>query len=175
MNQHEHGLSHWVDAFLERTMLGNCWFTAVETGTWLRNETPQARMNAEMRRRARGIRPHHLDWYCWQESTGKYVQFELKVDNRPTRKGQDQTIALLRRNNIPTGVLETVPDVCDFLLDAGFELHGNARNIALELHQQYLAKRREPAPSRTARSGRVRPDPKVLRVVSRAAAKGILV
>lgn len=140
--QAEHGLSRWVDSFLDRALLGRCWYTAIEGGTWLKGATREQRMNAENKRRARGIKPAHLDWYVWQESTGKYTQFELKVDGSPTRLGQDQTMEALRRNNIPTGVCETVPEVWRFLLDAGFELHGNARNIALELHEQYLAKRR---------------------------------
>ena len=45
---------------------------------------------------------------------------------------------LLRRNNIPTAVCETVPQVWEFLEDVGFALHGNAANIALELHERYL-------------------------------------
>ena len=64
----EHGLSHWVDAFLDRTLLGNCWYTAIEGGTWLRSLSPEARMNAEAKRKARGIKPAHLDWYAWQGS-----------------------------------------------------------------------------------------------------------
>lgn len=139
----EHGLSHWVDKFLDRAILGDCWYTAVETGTWIRSETPQARMNAEAKRRARGIKPHHLDWCVWQRTTGLYVQFELKVENRPLRPGQRATIMLLTRNNISSAVCQTVPEVSDFLADVGFELHGNHRNIALELHEHYLAKRRK--------------------------------
>ena len=116
----EHGLSHWVDAFLDRTLLGNCWYTAIEGGTWLRSLSPEARMNAEAKRKARGIKPAHLDWYAWQESTGKFTQFELKVDRRRYRRvGQDQTMELLRRNNIPTAVCETVPQVWEFLVGAG--------------------------------------------------------
>lgn len=147
-DQAEHGLSHWVDAFLNRVMIGECWYTAVETGTWMMNQSPEARMNAENKRRARGIKPAHLDWYAWQKSTGIYVQWELKVDGRPTRKGQDDTITALRRNKIPTGVYETVPEVCEFLIGAGLLMHGNSRNIAAELHERYLAKRRVAAPKK---------------------------
>lgn len=148
----EHGLSHWVDAFLGRVLLGNCWYTAIEGGTWLRSLSPEARMNAEAKRKARGIKPAHLDWYAWQESTGIYAQWELKVNGRPERSGQKQTATLLRRNNIPTAVCETVPQVCEFLAGAGFALHGNAANIALELHERYLANRREHKAKKPARS-----------------------
>jgi len=147
-NQSEHGLSRWVDDFFDRAMQGNCWYTSVETGTWMPGASREARMIAETRRRARGIKPAHLDWYAWQESTGKYTQFELKVEGRPTRLGQDQTIAALRRNNIPTSVCETVLEVCDLLLGAGFVLHGNARNIAAELHERHLAQRRAEKPKK---------------------------
>lgn len=151
-DQAEHGLSRWVTAFLERTIIGACWFTAVETGTWLPGSSEQGRMNAETKRRARGIKPAHLDWYLWQKSTGQFTQFELKVYGRPTRQGQKDTMAALRRNEIPTGVYETVPEVCEFLLASGFVLHGNARNIAAELHERYLAQRREKAPAKRKRA-----------------------
>lgn len=138
----EHGLSHWVALFLERTVVGHCWHTAIEGGTWLSGATQQARMNAETKRSARGIKPSHLDWYLWQKSTGQFTQFELKVKGRKIRVGQDQTMVALRRNQIPTAVCETVPEVCAFLRDAGFVLHGNAVNIAAELHERYLGERR---------------------------------
>lgn len=146
-DQPEHALSHWVAALLDRVMTGPGWWTAVETGTWMVNQSREARMNAENKRRARGIKPYHLDWYVYQKNTGVYVQFELKVDHRPTRPGQDDTITALTRNKIPTGVFETVPEVCRFLIEAGFEVHGNAAGIAVELHERYLAARRK-APAR---------------------------
>lgn len=145
IDQAEWGLSHWVDKFLDRAMLGDCWYTAIEGGVWTQSKDPAVQMNAAAKRRARGIKPHHLDWYVWQRTTGLYVQFELKVENRPLRPGQRATIALLTRNNICSAVCQTVPEVSDFLADVGFELHGNHRNIALELHEHYLAKRRKAA------------------------------
>lgn len=174
----EHGLSHWVDRFLDRVMIGPCWYTAVETGTWMPGATREARMNAENKRRARGIKPCHLDWYLWQKSTGQFTQFELKVEGRPTRPGQDQTIEALQRNLIPTTVCETVPQVCEFLRDAGFVMHGGARLIAAELHERYLAKRREhTAPAKPKRTSRTRPGPRFAAagMAKRAAEKGILV
>lgn len=153
-DQAEHGLSHWVDVFLDRALLGECWYTAVETGSWMVGKSAGARMNAEARRRARGIKPSHLDWYAWQKSTGVYVQWELKVHGRPTRLGQDQTMAALRRNKISTAVCETVPQVWEFLSRAGFALHANAANIATELHERYLANRREHATEAAPRKKR---------------------
>lgn len=149
MDTHEHALSHWVDTLLDRVMLGETWYTAVETGTWMPGATVEQRMNAEGKRRARGIKPAHLDWMAYQLSTGIYAQWELKVEGRKPRTGQDDTIRALRRNRIPTGVFETVPAVCAFLRSAGFDLHANADNIAAELHERYLAMRRA-APKKKA-------------------------
>lgn len=155
LDQPEHGLSHWVDRFLDRVLLpmGPCWYTAIEAGVWLRDMTPQARMNFEQKRRARGIKPDHLDWYAWQGSTGLFTQFELKVNGNVPTKGQLQTLAALQRQNIPTAKCETVPEVCRFLLAAGFELHRNAVNIATELHERFLAERRKAKGPREARGG----------------------
>jgi len=150
-NQHEHALSYWVDKLLDRIMLGDCEYTAVETGTVMVSMSPEARMNAEQKRRARGIKPYALDWYCYQRATGVYAQWELKVDNNTTTDGQNGTIARLKRNNIPVAVCYDVIEVWAFLVKAGFELHGNAGNIALEYQERYLAKRRE-APKKAARS-----------------------
>jgi hypothetical protein len=155
-DQAEWGLSHWVNSFLDRVMLGKCWFTAVETGTIMLTKTPEARMAEAARRKARGIKPNHLDWYAWQRETGIYVQIELKVgDNKPT-PGQEATMAALDRNHIPNAVCRTVPEVYEFMVGAGFRLHGNAANIAQECHQQYLAKRREAQAKKPARAPRKR-------------------
>ena len=154
-NQIEHALSHWVDRLLDRIIIGDGWWTAVETGTVMVTLSREARMNAEDKRKARGIKPHHLDWYCWQRSTGIYAQWELKVDDNTTTDGQDQTIALLKRNKIPTDVCYSVTEVCAFLIRAGFEVHGNAANIAAEFQERYLAKRRE-APKKKAAPGKRR-------------------
>lgn len=153
-DQQEHALSHWVNLFLERTIVGACWFTAVDTGTYRPGATREQWMAAEQKRRAMGIKPSHLDFYLWQKSTGQFTQFELKVKGRKTRLGQDQTMVALRHNQIPTSVCETVPEVCEFLATSGFVLHGNARNIAAELHERYLAQRQakaaQPAQPKTA-------------------------
>jgi hypothetical protein len=155
-DQAEWGLSHWVDKFLDRALIPPCWFTAVETGTIMLTKTPEARMAEAARRKARGIKPNHLDWYVWQRETGIYAQWELKVgDNKPTR-GQADTIAALERNSIPTAVCYTVPEVHDFLVAAGFRLHGNAANIAAELHEKFLADRRKAAAKKPARASRKR-------------------
>lgn len=175
-DQAEHALSHWVDRYLDRAIVGPCWYTAVETGTWMVGGSREARMNAENKRRARGIKPCHLDWYLWQKTTGQFTQFELKVEGRPTRLGQEQTIEALRRNHIPTTVCETVPQVHAFLYTAGFALHGNARNIADELHERHLAQRREKAVAAPKRPSSTRPGPRFggAAMARRAAAKGIM-
>lgn len=156
-SQPEWGLSHWVDVFLDRTFIGPGWYTAIEGGTYRTGATRQQNLNAEEKRKARGIKPYHLDWYCYQSSTGIYAQWELKVDKNNTTKGQDDTIAALTRNGIPTGKFYTVIEVCEFLLGAGFVLHGNARGIANELHERYLAKRREVPKKKRSGAGKAVP------------------
>jgi hypothetical protein len=108
------------------------------------------------RRKARGIKPNHLDWYAWQRETGVYAQIELKVGTNAATPGQEATMAALARNDIPNAVCRTVPEVYEFMVAAGFQLHRNAANIAQECHQQYLAKRREAQAKKPARAPRKR-------------------
>jgi hypothetical protein len=155
-DQAEWGLSHWVNSFLDRVMLGKCWYTAVETGTIMLTKTPEARMAEAARRKARGIKPNHLDWYVWQRETGIYAQIELKVGTNAATPGQEATMAALARNDIPHAICHSVHEVHEFMVIAGFRLHGNADNIAAECHQQYLAKRREAQAKKPARAPRKR-------------------
>lgn len=134
MDQAEHRLSHWVDTFLERVMVEPCWFTAVDTGTIMVNASPQARMNWQAKRKAMGIKPHHLDWYVYQRPL--FAQFELKVGTNDATPGQAATRIALARHAIPTEVCWSVPQVHAFLVKAGFRLHENALNIALEIHER---------------------------------------
>jgi hypothetical protein len=171
--QIEHGLSHWVDVFLDRCLTGYGWYTAIEGGTWWKGQTDAQRMHAENKRRLRGIKPAHLDWYVYQTRTGLFAQIELKVDGRETRKGQEQTMLALFHNGITAGKCETVPEVYALLNKAGFELHGNAENIASELHERYLAGRRT-VPKKTKRAPKSAPrHPASAGFVNRAAKRGI--
>ena len=152
----EHRFSHWVDVLMDRILLPCCYYTAVDTGTQVFKGTDAARFAWENHRRFMGIRPHHLDFYGWQgfenapPGHGIYTQFELKYGKNDTNDGQDQTLDVLRRNNIPTGVYRTIVDVFAHMRDAGFRLHGNAASIAHEVELRWRAAdeaARGPAPA----------------------------
>ena len=147
----EHRFSHWVDVLMDRILLPPCYYTAVDTGTQVfkgkkgSKEAENARFAWENHRRYMGIKPYHLDWYGWQgfenapPGHGIYTQFELKYGKNDTNDGQDQTLDVLRRNNIPTGVYRTIVDVFAHMRDAGFRLHGNAASIAHEVELRWRA------------------------------------
>jgi hypothetical protein len=136
VDQPEHRLSHYVNTLLERVVVEPCWFTAVETGTIMVKATPEARMQAENRRRSRGIKPAHLDWMLYQAP--RYAQIELKIAS-PVSDNQQATMTALARQGIPSGVCRSVLDVYRFLNAEGFTLHGNAFNVAHEVEQRWRA------------------------------------
>lgn len=138
-DQPEHRLSHYVDSLLDRIILtdGPHWWTAVETGTIMLNKSAYARMNWEQKRRARGIKPAHLDWYLYQAPL--FTQFELKYEDAPTRDKQLDTITALIRCGVQTAVCRSVLDVYQFVQATGFRLHGNAANIAALTDMQWRA------------------------------------
>jgi hypothetical protein len=137
IDQPEWRLSHYVDSLLDRIMIEPCWYSAIEGGTIMINKSPQARMLESQRRKARGIKPHHLDWMVYQYPI--YSQFELKYGVPKPSDGQDTTIKLLSDRDIPAACLSTVMGVYHFLRDAGFKLHGNAENIAAEIEARWRA------------------------------------
>ena len=141
MDQPEHRLSAHVNMLLERIMVEPYWATAVETGTIMVNQSPQARMNAEAKRKKRGIKPAHLDWYAYQHPV--YAQFELKVKGGRVSDNQDVTIKLLHERRIPAAVCWNICDVFNFLRSNNFRLHPNAANIAIEVSERWYAAQRE--------------------------------
>lgn len=94
------------------------------------------------RRRAMGIRPAHLDWYVWQQETGVYTQFELKVKGGSLTDGQRATMALLQERGIPTACCWSIGDVLVHLQTAGFRLVENAAAIAAEIEAKHQARER---------------------------------
>ena len=166
----EHRLSHYVDTLLDRIVLEPCWFSAVDTGTVMVNSTPTARMRWEQRRRAMGIKPHHLDWYVYQAPL--FGQIELKFGSNKPSAGQQDTMAALARQNIAHGCAWSVLDVYRWLRDSGYRLHANAENIAHEIEARWRAaqdgaERKKPA-RRTSRARTAKPS----RAALAAAARG---
>ena len=157
-DQPEHRLSSFVDSLLDRIVVVDApaWWTAVDTGTIMVIKSREARMNWEQKRRARGIKPAHLDWYLYQEP--RYTQFELKYGDKDASPGQDGTMTGLQRVGIPTAVCNSVLSVYEHLKRAGFRLHGNAHNIAIEIEARWRAadSAARPAPKKR-RGGPVKP------------------
>jgi hypothetical protein len=181
MNQSEHRFSHYACELLERIMLEDCWFTAVDTGTQTVKETPEARFSWENHRRWMGIKPSHLDLYIYQRQTGIYVQFELKVGDNKLTTGQETTMQLLENRGIPTGCFWNILDLYEAVVKAGFNLHRNAKNIAVEVNERHPAAEREfklksgvvkkRAPSKPRQA---KPSSAAKRVYDRARASGIM-
>lgn len=136
-DQPEWRLSHYVNSLLEKIITEPAWFTAVDTGTQMVHKTQEARFAAEARRKARGIKPAHLDWYIYQFPI--FSQFELKYGHNTPETNQETTIDLLKKRDIPTGTYCTVLQVYEHVKAAGFKLHGNAENIARETELRWRA------------------------------------
>jgi len=176
-NQHEHRLSHFCDKLIERIVLEPYWATAVDTGTVLFSKNPYARIMWENHRRWMGIKPHHLDWYIYQNPI--FVQIELKHGYNQLSPGQRTTIRLLEERGIQADVCWTIPQFYSTLLNAGFRLHGNAQNIMFEIDERYQAAERkaeEPKAKAPARKPSApRPERTKLAAIERIRASGIRV
>lgn len=143
MDQPEHRLSYFVDALLDRIMVEPCWFSAIDHGAAplgkSKEEQRKANMIRAQRMKARGIKPSHLDWFCYQKETGIYAQIELKIGYKQPDEGQLTTMRLLRARGIPTGCAWTLRQFYDLLVQSGFRLHGNSLNILAEIQARYEA------------------------------------
>jgi hypothetical protein len=165
-DQPEWRLSHYVDVLLDRILDQSAptWYTAVETGSIAFKATVEARMRIEQRRRARGIKPAHLDWYVYQQPL--FTQIELKYGHSDETDGETRTISQLQSRKIPAACCYTIGQVYEHLKNNGFRLHGNAENITREVEKRWqatdeskrgakslatkLVKRRAPKPSMPA-------------------------
>lgn len=143
IDQPEHRLSHYVDALLDRIMVEPCWHSAIDHAAAAIGNTDEEKKQAQMvrtqRLRAMGVKPSHLDWFVYQKSTGIYAQFELKVGYAKPHTGQETTMRLLQQRGIPTGCAWNLAQFYDLLVGAGFQLHGNARNILTEIEARHAA------------------------------------
>jgi VRR-NUC domain len=152
--QIEHGLSHWVDWWLERAVVRPCWFTAQETGVNRWDMTPAQYMRVMQLRQARGIKPHALDWMLFQKP--EFLCFELKVGNNPVSDQQEATMRLLAAQGIPVGVCRSVHEVFGFLRRCGIRLNDSAPYVANLAHEHYLAARRQAAGAKPKRATKPR-------------------
>lgn len=153
----EHRLSSHVfgrNGLVERIVIERGWSTAVETGTWLKGATDNARMMHEERRKKRGIRPHALDGWVYGAESGEFVHIELKYGDGRLTTGEESTMTALTAQGIPNAVCWTVLEVYRFLCTTRLRLHGNAANIAAECEARWRAadelERGKPEPKKRA-------------------------
>ncbi len=130
-------LQHFAHMLLERIVLEPCWITGVEDARVMMKGSREALMRMEQRRRARGIRPHHLDHVVYQAPL--YTQIELKYGKGKPTEGQEATMRLLSERGIPTACCWTIMQIYEHMRSAGFRLHGNAENIAREIEARWRA------------------------------------
>ena len=187
-DQPEHRLQHYVfgrNGLIERIVDEPGWFTAVETGTYMKDATQQQRFSREERRKKRGIKPNALDGYVYGRLSGVMAHIELKYGDGRLTSGEEDTIKALNAQGIPNECCWTVLEVYAFLVRTGLRLHGNAANIATECEARWRAadelergqpttKKRAPAKPRAVKptQGDLR---KFAAVRARAAARGILI
>lgn len=142
MDHPEHRLSAHVfgrNGLVERIVTEPGWFSAVETGTFLKGATDNARMMHEERRKKRGIKPHALDGYVYGRESGEFVHIELKYGDGELTAGECDTMTALNAQGIPNKCCWTVLEVFEFLKATRFRLHGNAENIAAEIEARWRA------------------------------------
>jgi hypothetical protein len=138
----EHRLSSHVfgrNGLIERIITESGWWTAVETGTWLKDATDQQRFAHEERRKKRGIKPNALDGYVYGRLSGVMVHIELKYGSGGLTTGEEDTIKALNAQGILNACCWTVLEVYEFLVTTGLRIHGNARNIAVEVEARWRA------------------------------------
>lgn len=138
-NQAEHRFSFYAAQLIERVVAEPMWTTAVDHSGAAIGQSVQAQMAWNQRRKAMGIRPHHLDHYVYQRDSGIYCQIELKVGQNQPTDGQLTTIRLLRERHIPADCCWTILEVYDALKRAGFHLHHDAPAIAQEIADKHAA------------------------------------
>lgn len=134
--QREHGLSHWVDKFLDRVITEPCWYTAVDHSGESIGRDPEKQMHWRQKQRAQGIKPSQLDWYVVQFDPVTFKPaaicwIELKQGRNRLTDGQETTIRLLRQRGQVADEARTIHQCLALLRQAGFALHGNADNIAI--------------------------------------------
>lgn len=131
--------------FLERVLVPPFFYTAIAH----ENELSE---NARARARARGVKPGVPDLFIFQYPACR-LWLELKWGNNKPSDAQKFTGQRLAEAGVDGAFIWTVHQVLVALEAAGFQLHGNARNLATEYQQRAEAavlKAEQRAPSRTS-------------------------
>lgn len=175
-DQAEHRLSHYVDALFDRILMPPVWYSAQDHSGAAIGRSEHAQMAWRQRQKAMGIKPSQLDWRIVQGAPMLYAEIELKVRGNQPTLGQLTTIRLLKERGFPAGVAWSVTEVYEFLRTSCFRLHGNARNITLEIETRWRAEDEAERPTKKRAAPHTEPRNQMTRTaVSRARRAGILV
>jgi hypothetical protein len=122
--QREHVFQAWVDRFLDAVVLPPMWTTGI-------NHENELTDNARARARARGVKPGVFDIYVCQEPS-RSLWIECKWGRNEPSGHQISVASSLLACGIPRAVCWSMDNVLRALRIAGFKLHGNADNKAVE-------------------------------------------
>ena len=122
--QREQAFQGIVDRFLDRVVTPPFWTTGI-------NHENELTDNARARARGRGVKPGVPDVYVCQ-APGRSTWIELKWGDNPPSDAQVSVHAILTLCGVARAYAWNVPDVLAALRAAGFALHGNADNLAVE-------------------------------------------
>lgn len=144
MDQREHRLQAFSDRFIDRVMLPPFWTTGIDHAS---NTTDNARARA----RGRGVKPGIPDVYVIQGNPARCVWIELK---RGSKLSESQIVVhhAMAQCEVLAFVAHNIHDVLSALQLGGFRLHGNAKNISMELEEKLDAADRAITPRRISRT-----------------------
>lgn len=146
-NNREWRFQSFADRFIDRVVLPPFFTTGIDHAS---NTTDNARARA----RGRGIKPGIADIYTIQGNPPCTLWLELK---RGSSVSEAQAIVhhAMAECEVLAFVARNIKDVLSALQLAGFRLHGNAANIAIEIEAKLDAADRAAAIKRPS-SGRAR-------------------
>jgi hypothetical protein len=166
--QREHAFQGIADRFIDRVMLAPYWTTGI-------NHENELTDNARARARGRGVKPGVPDIYIAQG--GRSCWIELKWGSNQPSDAQIAVHDALTDCQIARSFAWSIHGIMTALLGAGFSLHPNALNIAVEYQaraEAAVAKAEERA-SRPRSRGRARSLKPTPAQVRRVRAAGVLV
>jgi hypothetical protein len=122
--QREHIFQAVVDRFLDRVVLPPMWTTGI-------NHENELTDNARARARGRGVKGGVFDIYICQ-ARGMSLWLECKWGSNKPSDAQQTVWRQLTACGISAGYCWSINDVLNGLRFAGFSLHSNAENLAVE-------------------------------------------
>jgi len=124
-----------ADRFIDRVMMTPFWTTGI-------NHENQLTDNARARARGRGVKPGVFDIYVCQYPA-RSVWLECKWGKNTPSEAQLAVSDALRKCHVSRAFCWSIYDILRALTDAGFVLHGNALNLAVEYQARAEAAVRE--------------------------------